>query len=307
MPLKKSSGVVAQKSEYDANAKDLASVTEKPVVTDESAGNVNDTKALDSQVMDQIKETGEQVSEAVAERVVEASRASTTNVEAERHEEPESRNTAARSTDVAVKSESTAVATASPSGGMGQRMDELSKEGFEGLELGFGAFPTIVLNSEGQMQTGDGKVLGDSFFGTVDASKQKFLVKNTKCEKRDEDFFYVFDQNWANNQNALDSQGRNAHEKIKEWEGKGWGYEVKKYLDLCVILTTAATTPAGEIILDEGDMVLAQIPKTSIARFSGYAARLGLNGLRSQPTKFMVGQKITGVDYPYYPWDFRKA
>lgn len=305
MPLKKSSGVVAQKSEFDAKANDLASVTEKPVVTDESAGNVNDTKVDvgDSQVIEQIKETGEQVKETVIDRVVEATRANTTNVEAPRHEEPQARQT----TEVAVKTESTGVAVASPSGGMGQRMDELSKEGFEGLELGFGAFPTIVLNSEGQMQTGDGKVLGDSFFGTVDASKQKFLIKNTKCEKRDEDFFYVFDQNWAANPNALDSQGRNAHEKIKEWEGKGWGYEVKKYLDLCVILTTAATTPAGEIILDEGDMVLAQIPKTSIARFSGYAARLGLNGLRSQPTKFVVGQKITGVDYPYYPWDFRKA
>lgn len=296
MPLKKSSGVVAQQSEFDAAAKDLSPVTEKPTVTDDSAGNVNDTAVNTNTQADSTV-----VTEQVKETIVEQTKAKA-NLDAERHEEPQ-----ARTTEVAVKAASTGVATTSPSGGMGQRMDELSKEGFEGLELGFGAFPTIVLNSEGQMQTGDGKVLGDHFMGTVDASKQKFLVKNTKCEKRDEDFFYVFDQNWAANPNSLDSQGRNAHDKIKEWEGKGWGYEVKKYLDLCVILTTAATTAGGEIILDEGDMVLAQIPKTSIARFSGYAARLGLNSLRSQPTKFQVGQKITGVDYPYYPWDFRKA
>ena len=305
MPLKKSSGVVAQQSEFDAAAKDLTPVTEKPIVTDESAGNVND-KAAQADTTAASGANAGNASDVVAEQAKDTSNvqadAAQANVDKDRHEEP-----ASRSTEVAAKTESTAVAVASPSGGMGQRMDELSKEGFEGLELGFGAFPTIVLNSEGQMQTGDGKVLGDHFIGTVDASKQKFLVKNTKCEKRDEDFFYVFDQNWAANPNALDSQGRNAHEKIKAWEGKGWGYEVKKYLDLCVILTTAATTAGGEIILDEGDMVLAQIPKTSIARFSGYAARLGLNGLRSQPTKFVVGQKITGVDYPYYPWDFRKA
>lgn len=304
MPLKKSSGVVAQQSEFDAAAKDLSPVTEKPTVTDQTAGNVNDqvnqqqadstvTQAQDTSVVSEQRQQTEQQAKAAPDLDTE-----------KRHQEPEVRSA---STEVAAKTESTGVAVASPSGGMGQRMDELSKEGFEGLELGFGAFPTIVLNSEGQMQTGDGKVLGDSFLGTVDASKQKFLVKNTKCEKRDEDFFYVFDQNWAANPNALDSQGRNAHDKIKEWEGKGWGYEVKKYLDLCVILTQAATTAGGEIILDEGEMVLAQIPKTSIARFSGYAARLGLNGLRSQPTKFQVGQKITGVDYPYYPWDFRKA
>ena len=289
MPLKKASGaVVEQKSEFDANTEALASVAEKPLVTD--AGNVvQETKkaaVVETATVTQVKET-------VVEQREEA---------AQRHEEP-----TARQQEVATRTTSTAVATAQPSTGMGQRMDELANEGFEGLELGFGAFPSVVLNSEGQLQTGDGKLLGDHIIGTVDASKQKFLIKNTKCDKREEDFFYVFDQNWATNPNAIDSQGRNPHDKIKEWEAKGWGYEVKKYLDLCVILTKPATEASGVEVLAEGDMVLVQIPKTSISRFSGYAARAGLNALRSTPTKFAVGQKITGVDYPYYPWDFRKA
>lgn len=304
MPLKKSSGVVAQESQFDANAKDLAAVTEKPVVTDADAGNVTNLN-LEEKVtitaQDNVTTSESNLTDDAQADQPKDDGAKTAHLNAERHEEP-----ASRSTEVATRSESTGVAVAAGNN-MHNRMDELQKEGFEGLELGFGAFPSVVLNSEGQMQTGDGKVLGDHFTGTVEASKEKFLIKNTKCDKRDEDFFYVFDKNWASNPQALDSQGRNPHDKIKEWEGKGWGYEVKKYLDLCVILTTAATTAGGEVILDEGDMVLAQIPKTSIARFSGYAARTGLAGLRSVPTKFAVGQKITQVDYPYYPWDFRKA
>lgn len=304
MPLKKASGVVAQESQFDANAKDLSAVTEKPTVNDAGDGNVTKVvveEAVTITAQDNVTTTESNLTDKVVVDDVKTDGAKTAHLDAERHVEPTS-----RSTDVAVKSESTGVAVASGNN-MHSRMDELQKEGFEGLELGFGAFPSIVLNSEGQMQTGDGKVLGEFFVGTVEASKEKFLIKNTKCEKRDEDFFYVFDKNWASNPQALDSQGRNPHDKIKEWEGKNWGYEVKKYLDLCVILTVAATTAGGETILDEGDMVLAQIPKTSIARFSGYAARAGLAGLRSVPTKFAVGQKITGVDYPYYPWDFRKA
>lgn len=315
MPLKKSSGVAAQESQFDANAKDLAAVTEKPTVTDADQGNVSQatnteqvttkeeasaTQTADTSVVsEQAKQANEQSNEQSTQaQATDAGK--TAHLDAERHEEPTSRA-------VATQTASTAVAVSTGAPNMHGRMDELEKEGFEGLELGFGAFPAIVLNSEGQMQTGDGKVIGDSFIGTVEASKEKFLVKNTKCEKRDEDFFYVFDKNWASNPKALDSQGRNAHEKVEEWAGKGWGYEVKKYLDVCVILTASYATAGGEPILEEGDMVLAQIPKTSIARFSGYAARQGLAGLRSVPSKFSVGQKITGVDYPYYPWDFRKA
>lgn len=311
MPLKKSSGsVVEQASQFDSAAADLAAVTDKPLVTDEgnvsAASIVSDVAATNTAASTAAASDASSDSQAAAASGTASgsdaqATARTANLEADRHEAP-----ATRQTEVAVRQEGQ-VAVASPASGMGQRMDELSKEGFEGLELGFGAFPTVVLNSEGQLQTGDGKLLGDHIVGTVDASKQKFLVKNTKCEKREEDFFYVFDQNWASNPNAVDSQGRNPHEKVAEWAGKGWGYEVKKYLDLCVILTTAATEASGVEVLSEGDMVLVQIPKTSISRFSGYAARAGLNALRSVPTRFAVGQKITGVDYPYYPWDFRKA
>lgn len=307
MPLKRASGsVVEQKSEFDANTETLAAVTDKPVVLDQE---VKQTPAADTTASASVADTAATATATVADtattQVVEEAAVTTQATETvtqQRHEEP-----AQRQQEVAARTTSTAVATAQPSTGMGQRMDELANEGYEGLELGFGAFPSIVLNSEGQLQTGDGKLLGDHIIGTVDASKQKFLVKNTKCDKREEDFFYVFDQNWATNPKAIDSQGRNPHDKIKEWEAKGWGYEVKKYLDLCVILTRPATEASGVEILSEGDMVLVQIPKTSISRFSGYAARAGLAALRSAPTKFSVGQKITGVDYPYYPWDFRKA
>ena len=302
MPLKRSSGaVVEQKSEFDANTDTLAAVTDKPTVLDQQA---EPNTTASAAVADTASTASATVAEAATTVVEEATvtTQATESVTQQRHEEP-----ASRQQEVAARTTSTAVATTQPSTGMGQRMDELANEGYEGLELGFGAFPSIVLNSEGQLQTGDGKLLGDHIIGTVDASKQKFLVKNTKCDKREEDFFYVFDQNWATNPKAIDSQGRNPHDKIKEWEAKGWGYEVKKYLDLCVILTRPATEASGVEILSEGDMVLVQIPKTSISRFSGYAARAGLAALRSVPTKFSVGQKITGVDYPYYPWDFRKA
>lgn len=198
--------------------------------------------------------------------------------------------------EVATRNENTQVAR--PAGtSITQMQQEMAEEGLEGLEMGYGAFPNIVLKAEGHFETNDGTVLGTEFDGLVQTSRPKIIIKNTKCDKRDEDFVYTYDANWQTNLDSLDTNGRSIHATIAGWKEKGWGFEPKKYLDVGIIVQ------GGTL---DGQFVIAQIPPTSIARFSGYSFTHGKR-VKDIVTRFAVGQKVTNVDYPFYPWAFRKV
>ena len=292
MPLKKASGaVVEQTSAYDPDVKEPSSVETQT----EQEARTTTTMAEDLQATDR-QETRTQDEPKDEPKTGRAE----PNVDARRHEPPPSGG------QVATRNQSTGVAT-SQGNGLSSRMQELEDAGFEGLELGFGAFPSLVLNSEGLFQLSDQTTVGTEILGTIEATKKKLLIKNTKCDRKDEDFFYVFDINWLNNPGAVDSQGASIHDHIKEWSDRGWGYEVKQYLDVAVSVTKDLVADNGTVMVEAGEMVLLQVPKTSIGRFSGYAARQGLQRLTVEPTRFYVGPKIVNVDYPFYPWAFSKG
>lgn len=212
-------------------------------------------------------------------------------------EEVAVRHEPAQTQQVAARTESTQVAARPASTSITQIQQEMAEEGLEGLEMGYGAFPNIVLKAEGHFETNEGKVIGSHFDGLVQSSRPKIIIKNTKCDKREEDFVYTYDATWQTNPDALDTNGRSIHATIAGWKEKGWGFEPKKYLDVGIIVT------GGEL---DGQFVIAQIPPTSIARFSGYSFTHGKR-VKDIVTRFSVGQKVTNVDYPFYPWAFSKA
>ena len=174
----------------------------------------------------------------------------------------------------------------------GGAIGALAEDGFEGLDLGFGAFPIVVLQNTGDFTSSEGAEFGTEFDCIVMNSREKFICKNTKADKDDEDFFYSYDKEFATN-------GDPATKRIGEWAEKGWGYEWKPYLDV------AAQLVGGEY---DGELVMFSIPKTSIARFSGYLATVKMkagvapNGV---VTRVYRGDKITKVKYPFFPWAFK--
>jgi hypothetical protein len=55
-------------------------------------------------------------------------------------------------------------------------------------------------------------------------------------------------------------------------------------------------------------VVILQIPQTSIEKLKGYLTQLALQGRMPSEviTQVGLGQKVTSVDYPFWPWNFRK-
>lgn len=177
-------------------------------------------------------------------------------------------------------------------GSTGGALGALAEDGFEGLDLGFGAFPIIVLQNTGDFTSSDGAELGTEFDCVVMNSRNKFICKNTGNPKDDEDFFYSYDK-------EVNTSGEDVKVKIAEWKGKGWGYEWKPYLDV------AAQIHGGD---NDGELVMFSIPKTSITRFSGYLASVKMKeGVPPSGvvTRVYRGDKITKVKYPFFPWAFK--
>lgn len=281
MALKRAD-VNAQPSAYDADSVAEKGVEDAGQATsqNQAADVVSETSSSHAEVDHSASAEGELVSG-------EAGKASDATAQVQEEAKPEAKPEA-KSGAIATRSETSAIA----SQGINQRLNTLAQDGMEGLEMGFGAFPTFILRSEGHIETSDGIMVGSHFDALVQSSRPKFIIKNTKCEKRDEDFVYTYDATWLNNADSMDTNGRSIHAQIAAWKEKGWGYEAKKYLDVGVEVV------GGDF---DGQFVIVQVPPTSIARFSGYAFARNVKQVK---TRFAVGQKVTNVDYPFYPWAF---
>jgi len=171
---------------------------------------------------------------------------------------------------------------------------KLEESGYEGLDDGFGAYPIIALKNEGVFEDTDSEAWGTEFICSILGSKAKFVVANTKCEKRDEQVVYTFD-------GKVDTQGRPVQETIDEWAEHGWGSEVRPYTDVM-----------AEILEGDraGEVVILSLPKTSRTKYTGYV-KTNMRRFSKEPkdykTRVYVGDKIQNVDFPYYPWRFKYA
>jgi hypothetical protein len=200
---------------------------------------------------------------------------------------------AAQPEAAAAKSTSTAISTtvAKPQPINKEAMADM---GFEGLSFGHGAFPQIVL-TDGQFECStDQAVLGKQFECLMTSSRAKHIYKSTGARKEDEDFFYSYDKEFA-------TDGTPVVDLLAIWKEKGWGYEIKTYLDVTAQVVNCPATPAYN-----GKLVLLSIPPTSLPRFSGHVATMQAFGKdpRVVPSVVSVGPKVTKTAQPFYPWQF---
>lgn len=173
---------------------------------------------------------------------------------------------------------------------------EMAQAGFAGIDVDSAfVFPIVALKNEGIFESSEGWNLGKEFECVIMSSRPKYIMKNTKCEKRDDDMAYSYDQ-------VCDSNSGQLLEEIRaEWAEKGWGWEIKEYLE-CV-----AQVQGGDY---DGEIVLLSIPPTSKGRFSAHTIRQRMQS-NMLPSDYIticsVGAKVEKVDHPFYPWAFARA
>ena len=168
---------------------------------------------------------------------------------------------------------------------------QLEFEGFAGLNFGFGSFPMISLQNNGQFQSSEGGSLGTEFYVSVLGSVPKWIYKNNQKGPA-EDFFYTFDKITAVN-------GESCESILDGWRARGWQWELKQYLDVQAQLVTNDE--------DNGCIVLLSVPPTSIAKFSGYIATVRgrhNKNVKAVITRVYLGELVTKVKHPFHPWAF---
>jgi hypothetical protein len=173
-------------------------------------------------------------------------------------------------------------------------LGELADEGFEGLDIGFGSFPIVRLTDK-NFSTNDGDSLGETFLCIMHATRTKWLYKAEDSNECDE-FVYSYDQE------TTTSGNKTIDEVTAEWAAQGYDNPVwKKYLDITAQRVDYNTKQIGEV-------VILSVPKTSVARLTGYITTLKL-GRRMSPsevvTQVYAGQKVTAAKKPFYPWAFK--
>ena len=171
----------------------------------------------------------------------------------------------------------------------------LAEMGFDGLDLGsnFGAFASVTLKDD-RYKTTDGDDLGPTFACVIHDSKAKWIVKSSN--DKEADFKYTTDK-------VHDTSGTPLEVSFNAWRQKGImpGEPVwKPYLDVTAQLFDPVKKELGQV-------VLLQIPETSIARLKGYITTCALNGHHPNTviTQVYLGQKVTSVKHPFHPWAFK--
>lgn len=182
----------------------------------------------------------------------------------------------------------TAVASYSPNQIGGGAMAVLAKEGFEGLEIGYGSFPILKLDGESFML--DDEVLKEKEIPMIiSQSRSKFIIKE-KAEETD-NFIYSYD-------GIVDTKGVSVETFKALMKSKGNQIETKTYLE------AVAEIVDGEF---EGEFVLLSIPPSSLKRFSGYGVKV-MHKFGVSPNKVVtqvsVGKKIVKDKKSWSPWKF---
>ena len=229
--------------------------------------------------------------------------------------EPEPEVVETKTTAVAEveKAESTAVAPkASKAVAANQVISQAADSGFEGLELGFGSFPMIKLENEGQFADSDENELGKHIRAVLQQSTPVYLYKQEGNE--DGPIAYSYDRNTLTSYKGSEGDEFKTVAEIKAaWEEEGYELEEKKYLEVVATICEdheefiEGDVPEGLEDI-EGETVMLRLAPASLKAFSGKVATLQMRNLPIQGATmdFLVGKKRkTNNGKVYFPWKFR--
>lgn len=172
----------------------------------------------------------------------------------------------------------------------------MEDQGFGGLNLGFGSFPTIRLMNEGVFEDDDENEIGESFDCYVQSTRTKHLYK--QAGNSESEIFYSYDG--IELVKPSDAGASTVVQLKQEFKEDGFELEVKGYLE-CVVQMVG-----GEY---DGEIFLLSIPPASCNKFSGVVATLQMKGKDIKETVITccVGKKRKSrrSSSSYFPWAFK--
>ena len=175
-------------------------------------------------------------------------------------------------------------------------MADLAGSGFEGLEINFTSFETIVLEKSAFTCAQSERKIKEDFVVTIQSTRNKYLFSSMHEKADDREAVYSYNVN-------ADTQDKEVMDKIAAWKEQDQvGYVKKTYIEAVAIVENDKAN--GDL---NGEMVILQIPPASIGKLSGFLAQQRLKG-RGLPNAYStvvgVGGKIGDGQTAFYPWIF---
>lgn len=208
------------------------------------------------------------------------------------------------SKEVAVKSESTAVAPGAAPGQAGSAMaafeNEMAAQGFEGMQLTGMSFDRVKLH-EAQFLLGSEEVkLGEAIKVQIMSTRKIYVVR--QFSGNGAEMFYSYDP-----AGKFKTDGSSAEETLAEWREDGYGtpeapLEIKTYIEGMAMLV-------GREDEYEQHMISLSIPPASRDRLAG-AFAVGRQRFKcTDPANLVieckVGAKVGSGEEAFRPWIFK--
>jgi hypothetical protein len=171
--------------------------------------------------------------------------------------------------------------------------EEMASLGYAGLVIDWTSQPMISLKTEGVFVDTEGRDFGKSFNCRIQETRNKYLYKGLAFKKEDV-VCYSYDK-------VTTTSGELVTDIVAKWEADGRQIEGKTYLE-CLVEIVA---PGDET---DGELRMLSISPTSLGRFGALTRKLimkfGPLALGEQVVRIYVGDKVTNVANPFYPWAF---
>jgi len=173
--------------------------------------------------------------------------------------------------------------------------ETLAEQGYAGFKLDWTSFPQMSLKTEGYFEDYDKNNFGNSFMCRVFSTRPRYCYRSEKVvgSKKEKRLYYSYDKK------TLDS-GDLLEDALNVDRAEGFTVSSDEYLEAFVQLHAPGTA-------FDGEYRTLSISPSSKGRFWGtfmIASKVGADKMSSVLWKMSVGQKITGVANPYYPWAF---
>ena len=168
-------------------------------------------------------------------------------------------------------------------------------QGYDGMELGFGAFPIIKLANEGSFIDSDEVEHGKSFECQLLSTRPSYLYKQQ--DNNDSPVSYSYD---GINLTSTTDQGSSTVDELRaEWTMDGWTLECKEYIEGVIVMK------GDSDYADE--MFLISVAPNSRRKIAGVLAGAEYRGesLKDLTLVCSVGPKRKHGSNTYFPWAFK--